>query len=68
MRKSGCDCVEVNVVHSAPLFWRAPQFGFLKIYLAALGFSCSTQDLPSLLRHVRFLVVAHELLVVASGL
>ena len=28
VRKSGCDCVEVNVVHSAPLFWRVPQFGF----------------------------------------
>ena len=35
------------------------------IYWAALGLSCGTQDLWSLLRHVESLVVACELIVVA---
>ena len=40
-------------------------FFFLNIYLAALGLSCDTRDIRSLLQHMGCLVVACELLVAA---
>ena len=41
---------------------------FLIIYLAVLSRRCSTRDLASLLRHVKSLVVADELLVAVCGI
>ena len=43
-------------------------FAYLFIYLAALGLSHSTQDLPSLLRHESSLVGARKLQTLSCGM
>ena len=43
-------------------------FAYLFTYLAALGLSCSTQNLPSLLRHESSLVGASKLQTLSCGM